>query len=564
MGECVMDLFRRDFMKRAVGALTIAAPLSSSASIAGVAADNPLRHAAGNAVFSVRAYGAAGDGIAIDSPAINRTIEAAASTGGGTVYFPAGTYLSYSIRLRSNITLLLDQGATILSASAPLEGTTHGGYDAAESNAPWEKYQDFGHNHWHNSLIWGEGLENVSIFGPGLIWGKHLSRGGKGLSPRDRGLPRAELPGVGNKSIALKNCHNVLLRDFAILQGGHIGILATAVDNLTLDNLRIDTNRDGMNIDCCHNVRITNCSVNSPWDDGICLKSSYSLGYPRATENVTITGCYVTGAYELGAMLDGTWKKFEPGGKNGIPTGRIKCGTSSAGGFKNISISNCVFDTCRGFSLECVDGGSVEDISFMGITMRNVTNTPLFLRLGSRLDAPAGATVGTLKRIILSDIVSYNAMSEYAAMICGIPDHPIEDVKVSNIYLHHQGGGTSQMAALSPPENETEYPDPKMFGPLPANGFFIRHARNIEATCVEIASAVQDARPAMWLQDVEEADFFRLKIPRYSTAAAFVLKNCTSVTVSGSRGITDAYIVQAADQKIPLSAVKGSARGRRP
>lgn len=545
-----MNLLRRDFMKRTVGALTIAAPLPGAASTAGAAGEYPAQHAAGSSVFSVRAYGAAGNSVAIDSPAINRAIEAASSAGGGTVYFPAGTYLSYSIRLRSNITLLLDQGATILSASVPLEGTTHGGYDAAESNAPWEEYQDFGHNHWHNSLIWGEGLENVAICGPGLIWGKQLSRGGKGLSPRDRGLPRAELPGVANKSIALKNCRNVLLRDFAILQGGHMGILATAVDNLTLDNLLIDTNRDGMDIDCCRNVRIANCSVNSPWDDGICLKSSYSLGYPRATENVTITGCYVTGAYELGTMLDGSWKKFEPGGENGIPTGRIKCGTASAGGFKNISISNCVFDTCRGFSLECVDGGSLEDISFTGITMRNITNTPLFLRLGSRLAAPKGTTVGTLKRIILSEIVSYNAASEYAAMICGIPGHPVEDVKISNVYLHHVGGGTSQAATLIPPEKEADYPDPKMFGLLPANGFFIRHARNVESTCIEIASATPDARPAIWLQDVDETDFFRIKTPRDPGAVAFVLKNCTAITVSGSRRIADASFAQATDEKI--------------
>ena len=98
----------------------------------------------------------------------------------------------------------------------------------------------------------------------------------------------------------------MLLRDFSILKGGHFGILATGVDNLTIDNLKIDTDRDGMDIDCCHNVRVSNCSVNSPWDDGICPKSSFSLGYARSTENVTITNCYVTGAYVLGTMLDGT------------------------------------------------------------------------------------------------------------------------------------------------------------------------------------------------------------------------------------------------------------------
>jgi polygalacturonase len=504
------------------------------------------RHPA--AVSSVRDYGAAGDGTSVDTPAIQRAIDAAAAAGGGVVRFPAGTYVSYSIRLKSHITLYLDPGAVILSGEVPLEGTLHGGYDAAESNAPWEAYQDYGHNHWHNSLIWGEGLEDVTICGPGLIWGKHLSRGGKGLSPRDQGLPRAELPGVANKAIALKNCRNVLLRDFAILQGGHMGILTTAVDNLTIDNLRIDTNRDAMDVDCCRNVRITNCSVNSPWDDGICLKSSYSLGYPRSTENVTISGCYLTGGYELGTMLSGEWKKLQPGGKNGIPTGRIKCGTSSAGGFRNIAIANCVFDTCRGLALECVDGGALEDLTCTGITMRNLTDTPLFLRLGSRLSAPPGTAVGTLKRVILSDIVSHNCVSEYAAIVSGIPGHAIEDVKISNVYLQHLGGGTTAMASLLPPEKAAVYPEPRMFGPLPAHGFFLRHVKNIELTCVEVAVEEADARPAMWLEDVQQADFFRLKVPVGAGKPAFVLKHCGNVSILGSRGIPDRTVQEVTDQ----------------
>ena len=94
-------------------------------------------------------------------------------------------------------------------------------------------------------------------------------------------------------------------------QGGWFGILATGVDNLTIEGLKIDTNRDGMDIDCCHNVHVPNCSVNSPWDDALVLKSSYALGYDRSCENITIANCYVTGAYHLGTMLDATWKKFD-------------------------------------------------------------------------------------------------------------------------------------------------------------------------------------------------------------------------------------------------------------
>src|SRR6266576_3759808 len=307
-----------------------------------------LAHATDSNFISVKAFGATGDGKTLDTPAINKTIEAAAAAGGGTVRFPAGNYLSVSIHLKSNIALYFDQGATLIAAS-PAAGVQ---YDSAEPN-DWEKYQDFGHSHWHNSLIWGENLSNISILGPGMIWGKGLVRGGgqsrtqqqndalnaaRATEPKQPfGYPNprdAVEPGWANKSIALKLCRNVLIRDVSILHGGHFAILATGVDNLTIDNVKIDTNRDGMDIDACRNVRISNTMVNSPLDDAICPKSSNALGYARATENVTITNCQVSG-YVEGTLLDGTFKR-EPQRASGdfsSPMGRIKCGTESNGGF---------------------------------------------------------------------------------------------------------------------------------------------------------------------------------------------------------------------------------------
>ena len=138
-----------------------------SAAITQIASSqNPAANA-----YNVRAFGAKGDGKQLDTIAINKTIEAAAAAGGGTVYFPAGDYLSTSIRLKSNIALYLDQGATIIAA----ETSATAKYDPPEPNQ-WDAYQDFGHSHWHNSLIWGENLENVSIIGPGRIWGRGLVR----------------------------------------------------------------------------------------------------------------------------------------------------------------------------------------------------------------------------------------------------------------------------------------------------------------------------------------------------------------------------------------------------
>ncbi|HEX4425817.1 MAG TPA: glycoside hydrolase family 28 protein, partial [Terriglobales bacterium] len=478
--------------------------------------------------YDVTAFGAKGDGKTLDTGAINKAIDAAAAAGGGVVHFPAGKYLSYSIRLKSNITLHLSPGATILATDPPSD--SGGGYDLAESNAPWEAYQDFGHNHWHNSLIWGEGLENVSIVGPGLIWGKGLSRGwGTG--------PKAETPGAGNKAIALKNCRNVLLRDFSILHGGHFGILATGVDNLTIDNLVIDTNRDGMDIDCCRNVRISNCTVNSPWDDGICLKSSFALGYAKATEMVTITNCLVTGDYEEGTVIDATFKHFAADSKT-PRTGRIKFGTESNGGFKNITISNCVFDGCSGLALETVDGALLEDVSITNITMRDLFGPPIFLRLGARMRGPANVVVGALRRVLISNVVCSNAKSAICSSITGIPGHEIEDLKISNIVIRHRGGGSKGDAALQLPEKEKDYPEPNMFGMTPAHGFFIRHVRGLEMSDIKIVCEKEDARPAFVLEDVVNADFFRVKLPE-TTNPSFALKNVEHFSVSKSMPVPD-------------------------
>jgi len=300
-----------------------------------------------NIAYNVYDFGAKGDGKNLDSKSINRAIEHVAEKGGGQFIFHRANTSRFPFILKVI-------------------------FDAPEPNVWGDSlhYQDFGHSHWHNSLIWGDSLVNISILGPGMIWGKGLYRESK--------VPE----GGGNKAIALKNCRNVNIRDISMLYCGHFAVLATGCDNMTFDNLKIDSQRDGINIDCCVNVRISNCSVNTPLDDAICLKSSFALGYARATENVTITNCNVTG-YHTGTMLNGERKK-----EGSASHGRIKMGTESNGGFKNITISNCVFERCRGLALETVDGGLLEDVTISNITLRDVSNTPFFIRLGARMRGP--------------------------------------------------------------------------------------------------------------------------------------------------------------------------------
>jgi polygalacturonase len=526
--------------------------------------------------FNVRNYGATGDGVTLDTAAINSAIEVAAAAGGGTVVFPAGNYLSFSIHLKSHVALYLGMGATIVAAEPPEELSS--GYDAPEPTAGpagTEHFEDFGHSHWHNSLIWGEDLVDIGITGPGRIFGRGLSRGGgrRDMLPEERAarredgamggnykvafpLPEAAraaiaaiqpgafgypgkdtLPaGVGNKAIALKNCRNVIFRDFTIYHGGHFAILATGVDNWTCDNLKIDTNRDGIDFDCCQNVRVANCTVNSPYDDGICPKASFGLGYNRPTENVTITNCQVSG-FDEGTVLDGTRQRKVMG--NG-GTGRIKLGTEANGGFHNITISNCVFEYCRGLALEEVDGGLLEDVTITNITMRDICNAPIYLRLGARLRGPEPIGPSVLRRIKIDNIVAHNVAAQSGILIVGEPGQPIEDVTLSNIFIDFVGGGTKEQAAVEVPAQEkARYPEPTNLGTMPSWGMFARHVKNLTLDRVELRTAQPDYRPAIMMDDAIDVTFSAVKFPQVTGVSPFNLRDVHAFTTRFCPGLSD-------------------------
>jgi len=535
-------------------------------------------------LYDVRAFGATGDGKTLDTDAINRTIAAAAAAAGGTVEFPPGTYLSFSIQLKSHVWLHLSPGSVIEAAK---EAPGFGHYDEAEPNRSGTT--DIGGS-FHNSLIWGDSLEDIAITGPGIIYGKGLPRangggGGTGRAPDFSGPPlppAAPLPASvgfsspgrgGNKSIGLVNCRNVLLRDFWVRQGGWSAVDVLGADNFTIENVKVDTNRDGFDIDCCRNVRISDCMVNAMNDDGICLKSPDALGAPRACENITITGCEVSG-YDTGTFFDGTYKHDQAVApdRDG-PTGRIKFGTGSAGGFKNITISNCVFDRSRGIALEAVDGGTIENVTITNIAMRNVSNAAIFLRVGNRARGPAGSPVGTIRGVSISHIVASEVDGRFPIIIAGVPGHPVEDVRLSDIRLESRGGFSLDDAAKQPaslvnrfflraagladprdpylpPEQETAYPEPSMFGILPAWGIYIRHAKDLAFRDVKLSFEKSDTRPVIVLDDVVGAEFKNVKAQRAGGAPFFVLRKVADFAVGDSSGVPDRQLVNAEQESL--------------
>ena len=286
------------------------------------------------------------------------------------------------------------------------------------------------------------------------------------------------------------------MRDITIFHGGHFAVLVTGCDNLTVDNVTMDTDRDGIDIDCCRNTMVSNCRINSPRDDGLCPKSTFALGRNVITENLTIVNCQVSG-FQEGTLLDGTMKPARG-------TGRIKFGTESNGGFRNVTIANCTFRGCHGLALEEVDGGIMENITINNLTMMDVVGYPIYITTGERNRGPDVTTPGRMRNIFISNVIATGVDPMSGIQITGIPGQPIEGVRLENIRLEFKGGGTRTQAARVPPELGTGYPEPGRLGVMPAYGLFARHVRDLELANVNLSFAKLETAPGndlhrMWM-----------------------------------------------------------------
>jgi hypothetical protein len=350
-------------------------------------------------------------------------------------------------------------------------------------------------------------------------------------------LPNNGLPPVrwGNKALALKLCTNVLVRDVTIYRAGHFAILATGCDNMTIDNVTIDTNRDGINIDVCRNVTITNSRINAPYDDAITPKSSYALGEARVTENLMISNCLVTG-YEVGTLIDGS---RVPGKKNQV--GRIKFGTESSGGFRNVTITNCTFHYSMGLSLQSVDGGILENFTISNITMTNVRNYGMYITTGNRNRTPNLTTTSRMRNIQISNIVMDGVGKMAGIIITGLPEQSIENVRLDNIRLISDGGGTRKDAQKQIPE-AAGYPKPTWAGDLNAYGLFARHVKGLGLRDISFEFNKAEMRPAARFYNVEKLviDNFEAEVAEGVNAIEFapdvpspIIRN--SPSIPGSR-----------------------------
>ncbi|MCM1063811.1 MAG: hypothetical protein NC420_04930 [Eubacterium sp.] len=358
--------------------------------------------------FFITDFGAAPLGApGMNTLAFNKAIEAAAASGGGTVVIPGGTFLTYTIFLKSNVNLFLEENAVIAAARPETGGMQATGAETLQTGSadgpvnytepevnPYAGLQDHGHSYFANSLLYGADLENIMIYGKGLITGGHFDeetgileyilQGGDPREPLHRSDRGHRGTWFGNKGLALVRCKNVVLQDFSFTIGGHFAVIAEGCTDLYVENILIDTTRDAFDIDCCQDVTLRHTTCNSLTDDGICLKASFGAGTFMPTRNVLIEDCIVSG-YDAGSVYAGMYTRDKLVAEDRCgPTGRVKFGTESTCGYHQVTIRRVKFDRSRGFALEAVDCSSLTDVLFEDCLLDNVSSSPIFIRAGDR------------------------------------------------------------------------------------------------------------------------------------------------------------------------------------
>jgi polygalacturonase len=513
--------------------------------LAGAFLATSLVFAEGPTNYDVRAFGAVDDGETVNTKAIQAVIDACAEAGGGTVFFPAGRYVTGTLFLKDGVRLDLDMAATILGS------TNIDDYPVNSCDFPSRSDA-----YTSRALIWGEGLTDVGITGHGTIDGQGAAFRGK-LASREDMAEMARVHGEQGRYlpkepyfnrpylIRLISCsyvrvENVRLRNSAMWMQQYLNCDFVTIRGINVINFGCKNN-DMIDIDGCRNVHISDCYGDSE-DDAITLKSTGD----STTEHVVISNCIVS-------------SHCNP----------IKAGTESAGGFKDIVITNCVVkrsptknvlagreEGLAGIALEIVDGGTLERIAISNIVMEGTT-APIFMRLGNRArpakPSQPAPPIGTFRDVTVNNIVATGA-SVTGCSITGLPGHPIENVSLSNIRIRFNGGGVSENTIADVPELEAQYPESTMFGVLPAYGFFARHVKGLRLNNAVLRFDRPDKRPAIVCDDVAGLRITGLEAD-VDSEAAIVLKDTRDAIIvqSETDGTGKLYALQGACEDIRVS-----------
>lgn len=477
-----------------------------------------------SAFISVRDFGAKGDGVTKDTSAIQASIDQAARDG-GFVSFPPGSYVSGTIHLRSNVTVLIERGATVLLSAddndfdpyelLPYHPAYAAKYRPAQTipaDAPPARrrrlaapaaYDDEETNYFHYALFAGDGVRNVTIEGDGAIEGNRDRRNGP-------------------KPIALKKCEWVTIRGVTIRNAPNYAVSLGGTDHVEINGVKIlNAFADGIDPDGCHFVRIVNSYIDSH-DDAICPKSSWALGKPRSVEHLVVANCILRSAANC-----------------------FKFGSESAGDFRNVAVTNCVMkkrDTERapksGISLESADGAHIENVVIDNISMQDAM-VPLFIRLNNRGRGADPPVPGSIENISIGNIEATGAT--LTSSITGIPGAVIRDVRIQGFNVTATGGALKSDAEV--PELPQRDPDSTMFGSLPSVGLYARHIEGLTIDGFHLRSEKPDGRPAIV---VDEAA--RLTITRFASSVetpngpVILFRNVSGALLSGIQLATEVEV----------------------
>ena len=429
--------------------------------------------------YNILDYGAVNDTTRLSTTAIQQAIDACSQAGGGRVVVPTGSFKIGTIQLRSHVHLHLEYGATLYGSTSLSDYTPmKSAYVSLRTQT--ETVQ----------LIYADNVDDVVIDGFGAIDGR--GRAFAKLSWNDEGITRPHL-------LRFIQSRDIVVKDITLRNSGCWMQHYLACDRLRIDGIKVfnrnNYNNDALDIDGCHDVVVSGLIADSD-DDAITLKSTS----PRLCENVRISDCVVSSHCNA-----------------------VKLGTETNGGFRNINISGIVVKPSEdqrekffgqwigssAISLEIVDGGVMENVNISDFTVEG-TEAPIFVRLGNRArgyyEGQVIDKVGTIDGVHIDNIQIRNA-GPMGCSITGLPGHPVKNVWVSHVTLHHQGGvGAADMADIErsiADEKEKEYPEATMWGRLPAKGFYVRHAQNIHISDLVVQTDHPDVRPDMVNVDVK-------------------------------------------------------------
>ena len=410
-------------------------------------------------------FGAKHDGKTKDTAALQAAIDACAGKG-GVVHLHDGSYLTGTLRLKSDLVVHIDPSAQILG--------TQDDADYPTQSPPTDNTQLL---NCRKALLYAESVSNLRIEGTGAI-------NGNGNPPQWIGPSTLHPEATRPMAFFAVKSKNITLKDITLEHAAMWGLVNMEVDGLTIDHVDVESvysgNRDGIDVVDCHHVLIQNSTIHSE-DDSICIKSGTRYG----VDDVQVKNCTVSS----------------------VIANALKFGTASYGSFSNVTFDGVTVESAdkAAMAVESVDGADISNIVYRNITFKDV-GTPVFILLGDRGGTPTDDVhkIGTIDGLRFENITGtgmrYNWSSPISGLLKDGTTYPLKNIAFVNVQITNKGGLAAVPA--DPPEYAGQYPDPNLWGNMPAYGFFVRHADNVTLTNSTPLLAGTDARAGIVQRDV--------------------------------------------------------------